>query len=60
MHTHQLVQRIHELALIFGINLRLVALCAPRLTKRLACPTLRHVPLTLNVFDCLSTLRRAQ
>jgi hypothetical protein len=60
VHTHKLVHRIHNLALFFGIDLCLIALRAPRLTKRLTCPTLRHVFLALCVFDGLSTLRRAQ
>jgi hypothetical protein len=50
----------HEPLLFLGIFLARVALRAPRLTKDLACPTLRHVPLMLNVLDRLPTPRRAQ
>jgi hypothetical protein len=50
----------HEPLLFLGIFLGRVTLRAPRLTQDLACPTLRHVSLLPNVFDCLSTPRRAQ
>ncbi len=57
---YQLVHPRQKSRLVRGSLLRLVSLRAPRLTKRLACPTLRHVPFSPNVPDCLATLRRAQ
>jgi hypothetical protein len=44
----------------FRVCLGLVTLRAARLTKDLTGPTLRYVPLLLDVRDRLSTPRRAQ
>jgi len=54
------MHRSHEPLFFRGIVVGRVALRAPRLAKDLACPTLRHALLSLNVLDRLPTPRRAQ
>jgi len=55
----QLMQTLDQLLLLRRNLLRAITLGASRHTQRLACPTLRHVLLLLDVLDRLSTPRRA-
>ena len=59
MLANQFVHLSDKILFIVAVLASLVTLRAPRLTKHLTSPTLRHVPLPLDVFNRLSTPRRA-